>query len=69
LLKDKKGKRYVAETHAGTWLARYFQRGPGNNQNLPDDIKEAVKVADDLMYSVKIGEKNNIAYKLWHDKS
>lgn len=32
---------------------------------LPNDIKEALKVADELMYSVKNGEKNNVAYKVW----
>lgn len=32
---------------------------------LPNDIREALKVADELMYSVKNGEKNNIAYKVW----
>lgn len=33
---------------------------------LPNDIKEALKVADDLMYSVKNGDKDNVAYKVWN---
>lgn len=32
---------------------------------LPNDIKEALKVADELMYSIKNGNKNNVAYKVW----
>ena len=35
----------------------------------PEDIKEAMKVADELMYSVKNKQKNNIAYKVWHGKT
>jgi PleD family two-component response regulator len=35
----------------------------------PDDIKEAIKIADDLMYNIKKGKKNNIAYKIWHGKA
>lgn len=31
----------------------------------PEDINEALKIADGLMYSVKKGEKNNVAYKIW----
>lgn len=33
---------------------------------LPDDIKEAILIADDLMYSVKNYKKDNIAYKIWY---
>jgi len=35
----------------------------------PDDIIEAIKIADDLMYNVKKGKKNNIAYRIWHSKT
>lgn len=31
----------------------------------PDGIKEAIKIADDLMYFVKKDKKNNIAFKVW----
>jgi len=34
----------------------------------PDDIKEAIKLADDLMYNVKKRNKNNIAYSVWQGK-
>jgi len=33
---------------------------------IPHDIKEAMSIADNLMYSVKNNTKNNIAYKIWH---
>lgn len=32
---------------------------------LPDDLKEAMQIADELMYTVKKGKKNNVAYRLW----
>ncbi len=35
---------------------------------MPDDIKEVIKIADDLMYSVKNSDKNNISYKIWQGK-
>jgi len=34
----------------------------------PKDTKEALKIADELMYSIKNGKKNNIAYKVWNGK-
>lgn len=37
-------------------------------EKMPADIKEAVKVADDLMYTVKNKQKNNIAYVVWGDE-
>ncbi len=46
-----------------------FSVGVVTFEEIPNDIKEAVKVADDLMYSVKNKEKNNIAYKIWHGKT
>ena len=33
---------------------------------LPDDVHEALKIADELMYSVKNSHKNDIAYRVWH---
>ena len=35
----------------------------------PDDIKEAIKIADDLMYDVKKSKKNDIAYMVWNSKT
>ena len=43
-----------------------FSVGLVTFENMPTDIKEAMKIADDLMYSVKNADKNNISYKVWH---
>lgn len=43
-----------------------FSVGLVTFETIPNDIKEALKAADELMYSVKNGEKNNVAYKVWH---
>jgi diguanylate cyclase (GGDEF)-like protein len=43
-----------------------FSVGMVTFETLPDDIKEAIKIADDLMYEVKKSKKNNIAYRVWH---
>jgi len=45
-----------------------FSIGLVTFEEIPEDIKEAIKVADELMYSVKSKEKNNVAYKVWHGK-
>ncbi len=45
-----------------------FSVGLVTFETMPDDIKEAMKVADELMYSVKNLEKNNVSYKIWHGK-
>lgn len=46
-----------------------FSIGIVTFESLPEDITEAIKVADELMYSVKNNTKNNIAYKTWYGKS
>lgn len=46
-----------------------FSVGLVTFENLPTDIKEAMKIADDLMYSVKNRGKDNISYKIWHGKA
>jgi diguanylate cyclase (GGDEF)-like protein len=46
-----------------------FSAGLVTFETIPDDIKEALNAADELMYSVKNGEKNNIALRVWHGKS
>jgi diguanylate cyclase (GGDEF)-like protein len=45
-----------------------FSIGIVTFEKCPEDVKEAVKIADDLMYSVKKNKKNNIAYKIWKGK-
>lgn len=43
-----------------------FSVGLVTFETMPTDIKEAMKIADDLMYSVKNADKNNISYRVWH---
>ncbi len=45
-----------------------FSIGIVTFESLPEDINEAIKIADDLMYSVKNSSKNSIAYKTWYGK-
>ena len=42
-----------------------FSAGLVTFETLPDDIDEAINIADDLMYSVKSSEKAKVAYKVW----
>jgi diguanylate cyclase (GGDEF)-like protein len=42
-----------------------FSIGLVTFDTLPEDVHEALKVADELMYSVKKSKKNAIAYKVW----
>lgn len=42
-----------------------FSVGIVTFETLPDDLKQAMKVADDLMYTVKNSDKNNVAYSIW----
>lgn len=42
-----------------------FSIGVVTFEILPEDVTQAVKLADDLMYQVKRGKKNDIAYKIW----
>ncbi len=44
-----------------------FSVGVVTFKTLPDDLKQAMKVADDLMYTVKNSDKNNVAYSIWQD--
>jgi PleD family two-component response regulator len=43
-----------------------FSVGVVTFETLPEDVHEAIKLADDLMYSVKGNKKNGIAYEVWH---
>lgn len=36
---------------------------------VPNSINEAMRVADELMYTVKHGKKNDIAFEVWRGKS
>jgi diguanylate cyclase (GGDEF)-like protein len=42
-----------------------FSIGVVTFEALPEDVHEAIKIADELMYSVKNGNKNGIAYEVW----
>lgn len=42
-----------------------FSIGVVTFEALPDDVHEAVKIADELMYFVKSNKKNDIAYRVW----
>jgi diguanylate cyclase (GGDEF)-like protein len=46
-----------------------FSIGMVTFETPPDDIKEAIKIADDLMYDVKKSNKDDIAYMVWDDKT
>jgi len=46
-----------------------FSVGLVTFEAIPTDIKEAMKVADDLMYSVKKSKKNNISYEVWRGQA
>jgi diguanylate cyclase (GGDEF)-like protein len=45
-----------------------FSIGVVTFENLPEDIKEAIEIADKLMYSVKNDDKNNVAYQVYQEK-
>ena len=42
-----------------------FSIGVVTFDKLPDDVAQAVKLADDLMYEVKNDHKNGISYRVW----
>jgi diguanylate cyclase (GGDEF)-like protein len=46
-----------------------FSIGVMTFENLPEDIKEAIDLADKLMYSVKNVSKDNVAYQVYQTKS
>ena len=45
-----------------------FSIGVVTFENLPEDIKEAIGIADKVMYSVKNDDKDNVAYKVYRTK-
>ena len=42
-----------------------FSIGVVTFEEIPDDVGQAVKLADDLMYQVKNNNKNDIAFRVW----
>jgi len=42
-----------------------FSVGIVTFEALPEDIKQAMSIADELMYTVKNSKKNNVAYQIW----
>jgi diguanylate cyclase (GGDEF)-like protein len=45
-----------------------FSIGVMTFENLPEDIKEAINLADKLMYAVKNDNKDNVAYQVYQTK-
>ena len=45
-----------------------FSIGVVTFENLPEDIQEAIDIADKVMYSVKNDDKDNVAYKVYRTK-
>lgn len=45
-----------------------FSIGVMTFENLPEDMKEAIDLADKLMYSVKNDHKDNVAYQVYRTK-
>jgi len=45
-----------------------FSVGIVTFETLPADIKEAIKVTDDLMYTVKNNRKDDVAFKVWQGR-
>ena len=46
-----------------------FSVGVITFEKLPKDIKEAIDMADQLMYSVKTSKKNNVAFQVYQNKA
>ncbi len=46
-----------------------FSVGIVTFEEIPEDLNEAIKITDELMYSVKNKTKNNVAYKNWYGKA
>ena len=42
-----------------------FSVGVVTFDKTPEDLKKAIKIADELMYSIKNAEKNNVEYRVW----
>ena len=57
-------KKLKDTTNKHNWNVS-FSIGVITFEMLPENVTQAVKLADDLMYQVKRGGKNDIAYKAW----
>lgn len=44
-----------------------FSVGLVTFERLPEDVKEALRAADELMYSVKNSDKNSVAHRVWRN--
>jgi len=62
---SKVSQQLAENTRSLNWPVS-FSVGMVTFETIPDDIKEAMSIADNLMYSVKNKSKTNIAYKLWY---
>jgi diguanylate cyclase (GGDEF)-like protein len=63
LLKAEKALKYSMEKH--DWDVS-ISIGVVTFETLPDNVREDIKLADELMYEVKNNGKNNIAYRVRH---
>lgn len=50
---------------SGRWPVT-FSVGLVTFETMPEDTKEAIRIADELMYSVKNSAKDNISYMVWN---
>ena len=62
LLKAEKALKDTMEKY--NWDVS-FSIGVITFETLPDDVGQAIKLADDLMYKVKRHNKNDIVYQIW----
>jgi diguanylate cyclase (GGDEF)-like protein len=62
ILKAEKALKNTIKVH--NWNVS-FSIGVVTFDTVPHDSAQAVKLADDLMYQVKGGNKNDIAYRVW----
>lgn len=62
ILKAEKALKNTIKVH--NWNVS-FSIGVITFDTVPDDGRQAVKLADDLMYQVKGGNKNETAYRVW----
>lgn len=64
----KASKLLQSQMEINDWSVT-FSVGLVTFETIPADIREAMKIADDLMYSVKKLKKDNISYTVWCEKA
>lgn len=52
------------EMHKNSWPVT-FSVGVVAFDKTPEDLKQAIRITDELMYSIKNAEKNNVEYSVW----